>query len=140
MILILIILFTIKLFILRELAISTPNYFFQHMKNFFEIIFTLLLKETNRYIQETAIINLRAALYVISSRENKEKGVQNSNWYSICYDQAISIFNNVNSSNHLYTPSSKSSDRLNKEEYLYGSFLILNELLRFSNLKYEKLR
>lgn len=95
------------------------------------------MKETNRYIQEAAIINLRAALFVIACRENKEKSVQN-NWCSVCYEQAITVFNQLNN-NHTNHSSSK-SDKYHREERLYGAFLILNELLRFSNIKYEKLR
>ena len=84
------------------------------------------------------MINLRAALFVIASRENKEKSIQN-NWYSVCYGQAIAVFNQPNGqpTYHHLKLTDKSHHR---EEYLYGAFLILNELLRFSNIKYEKLR
>lgn len=73
---------------------------------------------------------------MVASRENKEKSLQN-NWYSVCYDKAIRVFNQLNG----HAGHAKSSDKAhNREEYLYGAFLILNELLRFSNIKYEKLR
>ena len=84
---------------------------------------------------------------MIASRENKEKSIHN-NWYSVCYDQVIAVFNQLNATtitttnhHHLsYSSQILKSDKLHREEYLYGAFLILNELLRFSNIKYEKLR
>lgn len=77
---------------------------------------------------------------MVASRENKEKSIQN-NWYSVCYDQAIAVFNQLNGQPAHHHSYVRSGDKLhNREEYLYGAFLILNELLRFSNIKYEKLR
>ncbi|KAI1309348.1 Serine/threonine-protein kinase mTOR [Halotydeus destructor] len=117
------------LLILRELATATPNYFFQQVQPFFENIFPMIRSPTP-LIRETAISALRAALDVICARESKEPGRQSA-FYEACYNEAISGFEEV---------VQTAKERLARDDRLHGSLLILNELLRCSNVIGEKMR
>lgn len=116
--------------ILRELATSTPTCFYQHVQQFFECIFTAIRdKETK--IRESAVGALRAALAVVASRETKETA--NTTCYKHCYEEALKGFDD-----NFYAQVGK--DKMNRDDIVHGSLLVLNELLRCSNSEGEKMR
>lgn len=112
--------------ILRELAISMPSYFFQHINGFFNHIM-LALRDPKEQIREAAAKALRAALVVTAQRENPEQS-NKAHWYIQCYEQAMISFSD----------QSGRERGLSRDDHVHGALLILNELLRCSNSAWEK--
>ncbi|XP_015781821.1 serine/threonine-protein kinase mTOR [Tetranychus urticae] len=116
--------------ILRELATSTPACFFQQVQQFFECIFTAI-RDKEKKIREGAVGALRAALAVTASRETKE--TPNPPWYAHCYKEALKGFDE--SFQVMMT-----KEKVTKDDIIHSSLLVLNELLRCSNIEREKIR
>ncbi|XP_045500144.1 serine/threonine-protein kinase Tor-like [Colias croceus] len=113
-------------FILRELAITMPSYFYQHINGFFNHI-RIALRDPKEQIREVAAKALRAAFVVTSQREVPAQ-YKRAHWYIQCYEEATSSF-----SDHSIR------DRgLSRDDNVHGALLILNELLRCSNSTWEK--
>ncbi|RWS10462.1 hypothetical protein B4U79_12736 [Dinothrombium tinctorium] len=116
--------------ILRELATSTPTYFFQQIQQFFECIFTAI-RDPKKVIRESGGGALRAALAVTASRETKES--QKPTCYKFCYDEALKGFDDS-----YFVQNAK--ERSNRDDRIHGSLIVLNELLRCSNIEGERIR
>lgn len=112
--------------VLRELAVSMPTYFFQQVTPFFELIFNAI-RDPKPVIREGAVEALRAALVVTAQRETA-KQMHKSQWYKQCYDEIVTGFEEI------YTRERG----VNRDDRIHGSLLILNELLRCSNIQWEK--
>ncbi|XP_043210340.1 serine/threonine-protein kinase mTOR-like isoform X1 [Amphibalanus amphitrite] len=108
--------------LLRELAASVPTYFFQQVGPFFDIIFCAV-RDPKPSIREGAVGAIRAALQVTAQREGKES--QKPQWYQQCYDELELGF------------TDESLRGLTREDRIHGSLLVLNELLRCSNVDWE---
>ncbi|XP_064598762.1 serine/threonine-protein kinase mTOR-like [Liolophura sinensis] len=113
--------------VLKELAVSTPTFFFQQVQQFFDCIFSAV-RDPKPIVREGAVAALRAALAVTSQRETK--ATQRSQWYKQCYEEAKKIFDE---------PQGREK-RLSRDDWAHGSLLIINELLRCSNVEGERLR
>lgn len=113
--------------VLKELAVSMPTYFFQQVTQFFELIF-IAVRDPKPVIREGAVEALRAALVVTAQRETA-KQMHKSQWYKQCYDEIVAGFEEVSSKEKGYI----------RDDRIHGSLLVLNELLRCSNLHWEKL-
>ncbi|VDI27815.1 Hypothetical predicted protein, partial [Mytilus galloprovincialis] len=68
---------------------------------------------------------MRAALVVTSQRESK--AVQKSQWYKHCFDEAVKP----------YDETTGRDKKLAKDDWAHGSLLVINELLRCSNMEGE---
>nr|WIM49540.1 HIF1a pathway protein [Daphnia magna] len=112
--------------VLRELALSTPTFFFQQVQTFFDVIF-YAVRDSKLMIREGAVTALRSALVVTSQRETKE--AQKPTWYKQCFDEAQQGFEE---------PLAKDKG-LTKDDRAHGSLLVLQELLRCSNAEGERL-
>ncbi|XP_077275474.1 serine/threonine-protein kinase Tor isoform X1 [Temnothorax americanus] len=112
--------------VLRELAVSVPTYFFQQVTPFFELIFNAI-HDPKPAVREGAVEALRAALVVTAQRETV-KQMHKSQWYKQCYDEVIDGFAEV------YTKEKG----INRDDRIHGSLLVLNELLRCSNVQWER--
>jgi FKBP12-rapamycin complex-associated protein len=113
--------------VLKELAVSMPTYFFQQVTQFFELIFNAV-RDSKPVIREGAVEALRAALVVTAQRETA-KQMHKSQWYKQCYDEIVAGFEDLYSREKGF----------NKDDRIHGSLLVLNELLRCSNLQWERL-
>ncbi|CAH1772250.1 unnamed protein product [Owenia fusiformis] len=113
--------------VLKELAVNTPTFFFQQVQQFFDCIFNAV-RDPKPLIREGAVAALRAALVVTSQRETKES--QRPTWYKQCYEEMQKGFDE----------NLIREKRVNREDWSHGSLLIINELLRCSNVDGEKLR
>ncbi|KAJ8712457.1 hypothetical protein PYW07_005299 [Mythimna separata] len=112
--------------ILRELAISMPSYFFQHINGFFNYIM-IPLRDPKEQIREAAAKALRAALVITSQREIPEQS-NKAHWYIQCFEQSMLSF--------AEQPGRERG--LSRDDHVHGALLILNELLRCSNAAWEK--
>lgn len=112
--------------ILRELAISMPSYFFQHINGFFNYIM-IPLRDPKEQIREAAAKALRAALVITSQREIPDQS-NKAHWYIQCYEQSMLSFSEQ--------PGRERG--LTRDDHVHGALLILNELLRCSNAIWEK--
>ncbi|KAK3104575.1 hypothetical protein FSP39_005244 [Pinctada imbricata] len=113
--------------VLKELAVNTPTFFFQQVQQFFDCIFNAV-RDSKANIREGAVSALRAALTVTSQRESK--ATQRSQWYKQCYDEAVRLFDD---------PQGRER-KMTRDDWAHGSLLIMNELLRCSNIEGERLR
>ncbi|XP_043460744.1 serine/threonine-protein kinase mTOR isoform X2 [Leptopilina heterotoma] len=112
--------------VLKELAVSMPTYFFQQVTPFFEVIFNAV-RDPKAVIREGAVEALRAALVVTAQRETA-KQMHKSQWYKQCYDEICSGFEDVSFRERSF----------NRDDRIHGSLLVLNELLRCSNIQWER--
>ncbi|PVD35573.1 hypothetical protein C0Q70_02536 [Pomacea canaliculata] len=113
--------------VLKELAVNTPTFFFQHVQQFFDCIFNAI-RDGKLIIRESAVEALRAALVVTTQRETK--AAHRSLWYKQCFDK----------SQEQQDDSQLKERKMTKDDWIHGSLLIVNELLRFSNAEGEKIR
>lgn len=113
--------------ILKELATFTPTFFFQQVPQFFENIFNAV-RDPKPAIREASVAALRATLAVTSQRETKRD--HSEDWYKHCLEEALRPYSDVLGK----------EKRINKEDWIHGSLLIINELLRCSNMEGERLR
>ncbi|XP_042586294.1 serine/threonine-protein kinase Tor-like isoform X2 [Cyprinus carpio] len=67
-----------EVLVLRELAVSTPTFFFQQVQPFFDDIFYAVW-DSKQAIHEGAVSALRACLILTTQRETKE--MQKPQWY-----------------------------------------------------------
>lgn len=118
--------------ILRELATSSATYFFQHIQQFFECIF-IAIKDPKPPIREAAVGALRAALVVTASRETKE--CQHPTWYKSCFEEACKGLDDSS-----FAQGANAKDKITRDDRSHGSLLVMNELLRCSNVEGEKIR
>ncbi|XP_037075376.1 serine/threonine-protein kinase mTOR-like [Pollicipes pollicipes] len=108
--------------LIRELAASVPTYFFQQVGPFFDIIFCAV-RDPKASIREGAVSAIRAALQVTAQREVKE--TQKPQWYQQCFGELEHGFVDENLRG------------LTRDDRVHGSLLVLNELLRCSNVDWE---
>ncbi|XP_045522064.1 serine/threonine-protein kinase mTOR-like [Pieris brassicae] len=113
-------------FILRELAISMPSYFYQHINGFFNHI-RIAIRDPKEQIREVAAKALRAAFVVTSQREVPTQH-KRAHWYIQSYEEATSSFSDHTIRDRL----------LSRDDNVHGALLILNELLRCSNANWER--
>lgn len=113
--------------VLRELAGSTPTLFYQLIHSFFECIFSGV-RDPKPAIRITTVEAIRSALVVVSQRESKKE--QKNMWYKLCFDEA----------EKQYDENASKDKRLSRDDWSHGSLLIINELLRCSNVEAETLR
>nr|XP_022907797.1 target of rapamycin [Onthophagus taurus] len=106
--------------ILRELALTMPTYFYQQVSGFFEAIFNAI-QDPKPQIREAGVEALRAALVVTAQRES---GKQRLQWYKQCYDETQKLL------------STEKVDKF-RDDKIHGALLVLNELVRVSNAKWE---
>ncbi|RZC37432.1 serine/threonine-protein kinase mTOR [Asbolus verrucosus] len=109
--------------VLKELALTMPTYFYQHVSQFFDLIF-FAVQDTKPAIRESAVEALRAALVVTAQRETAKQN-QRPQWYKQCYDESVKML------------SVERGERM-REERVHGFLLILNELVRCSNAEWER--
>ncbi|KMQ92782.1 serine threonine-protein kinase mtor [Lasius niger] len=112
--------------VLRELAVSVPTYFFQQVTPFFDLIFNAI-HDPKPAIREGAVEALRAALVVTAQRETA-KQMHKSQWYKQCYDEVVDGFEEIHTKER----------GINRDDRIHGSLLVLNELLRCSNVQWER--
>ncbi|XP_065362288.1 serine/threonine-protein kinase mTor [Calliphora vicina] len=117
-------------FILRELAVAMPTYFYQQISTFFDQIFNAIF-DPKPAIRESAGEALRAALIVTSQRENTKQSSE-PQWYKISYAEAIKSFNE--------DPAlvQKEPKGMTRDDRIHGSMIIFNELFRCSNANWER--
>lgn len=117
-------------FILRELAVAMPTYFYQQISTFFDHIFNAIF-DPKPAIRESAGEALRAALIVTSQRENTKQSSE-PQWYKISYAEAIKSFNE--------DPAlvQKEPKGMTRDDRIHGSMIIFNELFRCSNANWER--
>ncbi|KAF5285925.1 hypothetical protein FQA39_LY04386 [Lamprigera yunnana] len=108
--------------VLRELALTMPTYFYQQVSPFFELIF-YGVRDPKSKIREAAAESLRAALVVTAQRESARQNTK-PQWYKQCYDEAIELL--------------KVEKNTTKDDRIHGALLVLNELMRCSNLSWER--
>nr|NP_524891.1 mechanistic target of rapamycin, isoform A [Drosophila melanogaster]Q9VK45.1 RecName: Full=Serine/threonine-protein kinase mTor; AltName: Full=Target of rapamycin; AltName: Full=mechanistic Target of rapamycin [Drosophila melanogaster]AAF53237.1 mechanistic target of rapamycin, isoform A [Drosophila melanogaster]CCB63099.1 target for rapamycin [Drosophila melanogaster]CCB63100.1 target for rapamycin [Drosophila melanogaster]CCB63101.1 target for rapamycin [Drosophila melanogaster]CCB63102. len=116
-------------FILRELAIALPTYFYQHILTFFEVIFNAIF-DPKPAIRESAGEALRAALIVTAQRESTKQSSE-PQWYRICYDEANGSFN-------ADLGSSKDQKGVTRDDRIHGGLVVFNELFRCANATWER--
>ncbi|XP_063917186.1 serine/threonine-protein kinase mTOR isoform X2 [Zophobas morio] len=109
--------------VLKELALTMPTYFYQHVSQFFDLIF-FAIQDPKPAIRESAVEALRAALVVTAQRETAKQN-QRPQWYKQCYDESVKML------------SVERGERM-KEERVHGFLLIINELVRCSNADWER--
>lgn len=112
--------------VLRELAVAMPTYFYQQVSGFFEHIFNAI-RDPKSIIRTGAGQALRAALVVTSQRESA-KQLNKPQWYQQCYDQAIICFGEI--------PMKEKG--VTKDDRVHGALIVLDELLRCSNVVWER--
>lgn len=105
----------------RELALATPTAFFLRVNLFFKYIFNAV-RDKNPAVRIAAIDALHVVLTIVSQREAKNK----TEWFKECFQEALTV-----QTNHL-----------SKDEYdrWHSVALILNELLRISDSRFELIR
>ncbi|KAH8301291.1 hypothetical protein KR018_005735, partial [Drosophila ironensis] len=116
-------------FILREVAIALPTYFYQHIITFFEVIFNAIF-DPKPAIRESAGEALRAALIVTAQRESTKQSSE-PQWYRICYDKA-------NSSFCADLAAGKDQKGVTRDDRIHGGLIVLNELFRCANASWER--
>lgn len=117
-------------FILRELAVAMPTYFYQQISTFFDHIFNAIF-DPKPAIRESAGEALRAALIVTSQRENTKQSSE-PQWYKISYAEACKSFKeDVN-------VQQKEPKGMTRDDRIHGSMIIFNELFRCSNAAWER--
>ncbi|CAB3408784.1 unnamed protein product [Caenorhabditis bovis] len=105
----------------RELALFTPTAFFLRASLFFKYIFNAI-RDKNVVIRMAAIDALHAVLTITSQREAKQK----IKWYTECLEEALRTQKDL---------------MVRDESCRYHSVaLVLNELFRLSDAKYENVR
>ncbi|KAK6628142.1 hypothetical protein RUM43_001953 [Polyplax serrata] len=112
--------------VLKELAISMPTYFFQQVQLFFDLIFNAI-RDPKAAIREAGVDALRAALVVTAQRETT-KQTQRPQWYKQCFDEAKQGLEDI------YIREKG----FNRDDRVHGALLVLNELLRCANIKWER--
>lgn len=117
-------------FILRELAVAMPTYFYQQISTFFDHIFNAIF-DPKPAIRQSAGEALRAALIVTSQRENT-KQCSEPQWYKISYAEAVKSFNE--------DPAAlqREPKGMTRDDRIHGSMIIFNELFRCSNANWER--
>ncbi|XP_041982232.1 serine/threonine-protein kinase mTOR-like [Aricia agestis] len=113
-------------YMLKELAIAMPTYFFQHINDFFNHI-KLALRDPKEQVREAGAKALRAAFVITIQRELPGQ-LHKAPWYAQCYEEALTSF-----SDHALRECG-----LSRDESVHGALLILNELMRCSNAQWEK--
>ncbi|ALC39457.1 Tor, partial [Drosophila busckii] len=116
-------------FILRELAIALPTYFYQQILTFFEHIFNAIF-DPKPAIRESAGEALRAALIVTAQRENTKQSSE-PQWYKICYEEASNSFNAEIS-------TGKEQKGMTRDDRIHGGLIVFNELFRCANANWER--
>ncbi|BFF94581.1 serine/threonine-protein kinase Tor [Drosophila madeirensis] len=116
-------------FILRELAIALPTYFYQQILTFFEHIFNAIF-DPKPAIRESAGEALRAALIVTAQRENTKQSSE-PQWYKICYDEASASFNQD-------VALGKEQKGMTRDDRIHGGLIVFNELFRCANASWER--
>ncbi|XP_015036537.2 serine/threonine-protein kinase Tor isoform X1 [Drosophila pseudoobscura] len=116
-------------FILRELAIALPTYFYQQILTFFEHIFNAIF-DPKPAIRESAGEALRAALIVTAQRENTKQSSE-PQWYKICYDEASASFNQD-------VATGKEQKGMTRDDRIHGGLIVFNELFRCANASWER--
>ncbi|KAH9376603.1 hypothetical protein HPB48_005814 [Haemaphysalis longicornis] len=101
--------------ILQELAISTPTFFFQNIQPIFRL-----------HLQRRA----RPQAHDPRGRRRETKDTQNPPWYSKSYEEAESGFEEA--------LSGAREKGMNREDRIHGSLLVINELLKCSNIEGER--
>lgn len=114
--------------VLRELAVAMPTFFYQQVSGFFEHIFNAV-RDPKSIIREGAGQALRAALVVTSQRESAKQLLNKPMWYQQCFDQALLGFSEV-------VPLREKG--VTKEDRVHGALIVLDELLRCSNIAWER--
>ncbi|CAG7725809.1 unnamed protein product [Allacma fusca] len=109
--------------VLRELAVSTPTFFFQQVHQFFEVIFNAV-RDPKPNIREGGVRALRYALVVTAQREKTQTQTQ---YYKQCYEETKMGFTEMSN-----------IKGVSKEDRAHGSLLVLNELLRVANSDWER--
>ncbi|KAL5013846.1 hypothetical protein ScPMuIL_008116 [Solemya velum] len=112
--------------VLRELSVCTPTYFFQQVQQFFDCIFNAI-RDPKPAIREGGVAALRAALAVTSQRESR---ATQQRWYKQCYDEAMKVFDEQQGRER----------KLTRDDWAHGSLMVMNELLRCSNIDGERVR
>ncbi|BFZ23557.1 hypothetical protein BsWGS_26596 [Bradybaena similaris] len=112
--------------VLKELAVNTPTFFYQQVQQFFDSIF-FAVRDPKQPIREGAVAALRAALTVTSQRETKASQRQ---VYKQCFDESLQPFDETLGR----------EKKMTRDDWIHGSLLIINELLRCSNNEAERLR
>lgn len=107
---------------LRELAKFAPAFFVPHMSQFFDCIFNAICDQ-KPIVRECGVDALRAALFVLASRETEEN--QNPKWYEHCYQEAIKNFKSYTS---VGQQSLTQKERGRRDDKIHGSLMVLNEL------------
>ncbi|XP_016968569.1 serine/threonine-protein kinase Tor [Drosophila biarmipes] len=116
-------------FILRELAIALPTYFYQHILTFFEVIFNAIF-DPKPAIRESAGEALRAALIVTAQRESTKQSSE-PQWYRICYDEAHGSFS-------VDLAAGKEQKGMTRDDRIHGGLIVFNELFRCANATWER--
>ncbi|XP_039478905.1 serine/threonine-protein kinase Tor [Drosophila santomea] len=116
-------------FILRELAIALPTYFYQHILTFFEVIFNAIF-DPKPAIRESAGEALRAALIVTAQRESTKQSSE-PQWYRICFDEANGSFN-------ADLAAGKDQKGVTRDDRIHGGLIVFNELFRCANATWER--
>ncbi|KAK0063750.1 serine/threonine-protein kinase mTOR-like isoform X1 [Biomphalaria pfeifferi] len=112
--------------VLKELAVNTPTFFYQQVQQFFDSIF-FAVRDPKPSIREGAVAALRAALAVTSQRETK---ASQRSVYKQCFEESLKPFDE----------SIGREKKMTRDDWMHGSLLIINELLRCSNNDAERLR
>lgn len=112
--------------VLRELAVAMPTFFYQQVSGFFEHIFKVI-HDPKPIIRDGAGQALRAALVVTSQRE-VAKQLNKPQWYQQCFEKAMIGFGD----------EVIREKGVTKDDRIHGSLIVLNELLRCSNLNWER--
>ncbi|KRZ41765.1 Target of rapamycin, partial [Trichinella pseudospiralis] len=110
---------------MKELAYIAPTFFYQHTPHFFDCIFEALM-DNKVQIRERAAEAIRAALVVTTQRETKLE--QKIHWHKQCYNEANRFFEEA-----------RSSHASVREDRVHGGLLVLNELLRNANSRWERI-
>ncbi|KAH8327771.1 hypothetical protein KR074_003539 [Drosophila pseudoananassae] len=116
-------------FILREVAIALPTYFYQHIITFFEVIFNAIF-DPKPAIRESAGEALRAALIVTAQRECTKQSSE-PQWYRICYDKANGSFG-------ADLVAGKDQKGVTRDDRIHGGLIVVNELFRCANATWER--
>ena len=122
--------------VLREIAYCMPTFFFQNVQQFFDVIFHAIY-DPKPQLRESASNALRMALVVTSQRETSSQSREregvggHSSWYQHCFTQVVEGLDIDN-----MTPVKERSSS-SREDRIHGSLLVLSELLRCSNAKWE---
>ncbi|EDW03717.1 serine/threonine-protein kinase Tor [Drosophila grimshawi] len=116
-------------FILRELAIALPTYFYQQILTFFEHIFNAIF-DPKPAIRKSAGEALRAALIVTAQRESTKQSSE-PQWYNICYEEASNSFKTE-------VLTGKEQKGMTRDDRIHGGLIVFNELFRCANAQWER--